>query len=49
MVYWRNCTIKVYSHSDRKKVLERLPESTGQLRLDHGIDLLFDGGEVKEG
>lgn len=48
MVYWRNCTIEVYSHSDRSKMLQKLEKSTGQLRLEGGTDLLFDGGEVKE-
>lgn len=48
MVYWQQCTIRVFSSSNVDKLLTLHSKSDGQGRIDEGVSLLFEEGKVKE-
>jgi hypothetical protein len=48
MIYWRNCTIKVYKSGETKKALQKLEKCDGQALVRKGTSLLLEDGPVKE-
>jgi len=49
MVYFQNCTIKVYKTGQEQKPVEVIEEACdGQALLTRGISVLLEGGRVVE-
>jgi len=48
MIYWKQCTIKVFDTKNVDKVVNRHSKSDGQAIAKRGVSLLFEDGWVKE-
>jgi hypothetical protein len=48
MIYWKNCTIKVYKSGEEKNALETFERCNGQALVRKGTSLLLEDGPVKE-
>lgn len=48
MIYWKQCTIKVFKSGEEKNAVETLSTCDGQALLKKGTSLLFEEGKVKE-
>lgn len=48
MIYWKQCTIKVFKSGEEKTPIHEIPKCDGQALVRRGTSLLIEEGKVKE-